>query len=121
MKPHIYKSTARFDNAVNTLRCRHAVPDGGRSVLFHQCQRKNPAHRWVDPHTFEAFLFCKQHHPDNAARQREKADARFQAQQQHLRDARVARSLRSATDAELLAECERRDWQVTRPLGVPHA
>ena len=39
---------------VNMERCRHQVPDGGRSVGFHQCSRK--AVEQVD-----GYWFCKMH------------------------------------------------------------
>ena len=53
-------------------RCAAMVPDGGRSVLFHQCARKN-GH---GPHG----AWCKTHDPDAVNAKREVRYAKWRAE-----------------------------------------
>lgn len=57
-------------------RCAATVHDGGRSVRFHQCERRI----WQDG-------WCKQHHPETVKKRQEEGNRRYRAQQ----DAQIAR------------------------------
>ena len=47
-------------------RCKEMVPNGGRSVMFHQCKRKS----WKDG-------YCKQHHPETVKKRREESEKNY--------------------------------------------
>lgn len=62
--------------------CAESVPEGGRSVSFHQCYRKPSVHREVEGKTYG---FCKQHDPVAVAvrnkAQRERWEREYQEKQ----------------------------------------
>ena len=55
---NIYSPNSKYDARFSKTRCAASVPQGGRMVGFHQCQRKG---KYSDA---DGTLWCKQHHPD---------------------------------------------------------
>lgn len=76
-------------------RCRASVPDGGRSVMFHQCAKKAAVYRDVVVDQEEAkgvqnIGFCAVHDPVKVAEKRAAQDAAYRAETA-AREARDAR------------------------------
>lgn len=66
-------------------------------------------------------MWCGTHHPPSIKARQEARDAAYEAQLKREREARYnaaaaarRQTIEGMTDAELLAECQRRGWEVTR-------
>ena len=98
--PFEYKPHGLYAQPIDSDKCKASVPFGGRSVNFHQCQRKAKRDGW-----------CTQHHPDSEAKRRAEADARYKARRDNLPLVRLGRCTKALAEMqvqrdELLALCE---------------
>lgn len=70
-------------------RCKALVPDGGRSVNFHQCRRNAVKDG-----------YCKQHHPDTVAKRDEERQLQWEEQQNNSPIRRLARAMEQIKELE---------------------
>ncbi len=80
-----------FGTKGDSSRCCEEVPDGGRSVNFHQC-----GNRWVVER--DGQRYCRAHDPIAVAERNRAADAKYKADEEAARqrkqDQLVAKSTR---------------------------
>ncbi len=115
--PLYKKGRGLYESEVDLTRCRRNVHEPGRGFHIYQCSRKGK-HEWVDPETNETYKFCKTHHPGEVAKRDRAREQKWadeaEARKQGREKSAITRGLPAASDEQLLAECEKRGWTVSK-------
>ena len=99
-----YKCFDRGDSPVKSDQCKASVLDGGRSVRFHQCQRRP----WKDG-------WCKQHHPDTEAERRAQKELRYREERELDPRVRLDRAHEEIARLKaLMGELAEVSWELLR-------